>query len=102
MFYYETTEYINRLKSKLENFEHSNKVYETGILKGLFYAIMLAENGQEFADSKLNNDSIRYKSEETDRILDKAISTLSNPNVSVESLEEVRAGLEIIKKNLFT
>lgn len=102
MLYYETTEYVNRLKSKLENFDHSNKVYETGVLKGLFYAIMLAENGAEFADSKLNNDSIQYKSEEVDRILDKAISTLSNPNVSVESLEEVRVGLEIVKKNLLT
>lgn len=102
MFYYETTEYVNRLKSKLENFDHSNKVYETGVLKGLFYAIMLAENGAEFADNKLSNDSIRYKSEEVDRILDKSIELLESPNVSIETLNEIREDLEKVKQNLFT
>ena len=102
MFYYETTEYINRLKSKLENFEHANRVYETGFIKGLFYSIMTLENGSEFADSKISSDSIRYKGAEVDRLLDKSIELLENPNVSVETLAEIREDLEKVKQNLFT
>lgn len=100
--HYETSEAINQLKYKLEDFEHTNRVFETGFLKGLFYSVMLLEHGKDYAEQKLSADSIRYSGAEVEDLLDKAIAILGNPNVSVESLEEVRAGLEIVKKNLLT
>lgn len=100
--HYETSEAINRLKAKIESFEHTNRVYETGFVKGVFYSVMTLENGSEFADNKISSDSIRYKGAEVDRLLDKVITVLDNPNVSVDALAEAKDDLETIKQNLFT
>lgn len=100
--HYETNEAICQLKAKLEDFEHSNRVAETWFVKGLFYAITLLESGKEYADQKLSNDSIRFKSSQIDELLDKDISVLSNPNVSVETLTEVHDDLITVKDNLLT
>lgn len=98
----ENFEAINQLKSKLEDFEHSNRVAEIWFVKGLFYAITLLENGKEYADQKMSSNSIRYSGVQVDELLDKAISTLSNPNVSVETLAEVYNDLITVKTNLLT
>ena len=102
MQHYETTEAINQLKSKLEDFDHSNRVFETGFVKGLFYSITLLQHGKEYADQKLGDNTIRYNGAQIDELLDKAIATLNNPNVSVEALTETHDDLVVIKKNLFT
>ena len=99
--HYETTEAINQLKSKLEDFEHSNRIAETWFVKGLFYAITLLEHGKQEADAKLSNDKIRSKGAQVDELLAKAISTLDNPNVSVDSLEEIQKDLTKAQSNLF-
>ena len=95
-----TTE-INQLKSKLEEFEHTNRVYETGFVKGLFYAITLLEHGPQEAEAKLSSDKIRDKKIQVDELLEKAITALSNPNISVESIEEIRNDLIKVQKGLF-
>lgn len=100
--HYETSEAINQLKSKLEDFEHSNRVAETWFVKGLFYAITLLEHGKQEADSKLSNDKFRSKGAQVDELLAKAISTLEDVNVSVESLAEIREDLKTIQSNLLT
>lgn len=100
--YYETSEAINQLKAKLDDFEHTNRVFETGFVKGIFYSILLVQHGKEYADQKLSTDSIRFKSSQVDELLDKAISALSNPNVSVETLAEIYNDLNTIKENLLT
>ena len=99
--HYETSEAINQLKYKLEDFEHTNRVFETGFLKGLFYSVMLLEHGKDYAEQKLSADSIRYSGTEVEDLLDKAIAILGNPNVSVEALQEIHNDLETIKKDLF-
>lgn len=100
--HYGTSEAINQLKSKLEDFEHSNRVAETWFVKGLFYAITLLEHGRYEADAKLSNDKFRDQGAQIDELLAKSISALSNPNISVEGLAEIQKNLEIIQKDLFT
>lgn len=46
-------EKINQLKAKIEDFSHSNKDFEKGVITGLFYAVTLLENGREYADQKV-------------------------------------------------
>lgn len=100
--HYETSEAINQLKSKLEDFEHSNRIAETWFVKGLFYAITLLEHGKQEADSKLSNDKFRSKGAQIDELLAKAISILEDVNVSVESLSKIQQDLMLIQENLFT
>lgn len=66
----DNVEIINQLKYKLEDFEYSNKIYETCFVKGLFYAITLLEHGKAEAESKLSSDSIRFSSAEVEQALD--------------------------------
>lgn len=100
--YYETSEAINQLKYKLEDFEHTNRVFETGFVKGLFYAVMTLEHGKDYAEQKLSADSIRYSGSKVEDLLANSISILSHPNVTAEELQKVQSNLELVKKNLFT
>lgn len=95
-----TTE-INQLKSKLEEFEHTNRVYETGFVKGLFYSITLLEHGLQEAEAKLNSDKIRDRKIQVDELLEKSISALNNPNISVEGLSEIKNNLLKVQEELF-
>ena len=95
-----TTE-INQLKSKLEEFEHTNRVYETGFVKGLFYSITLLEHGPQEAEAKLSSDKIRDKKIQVDELLEKSISALNNLNISVEGLTEIKNNLLKVQEELF-
>lgn len=43
-----------QLKTKIECFSHEDKNYEDGVVRGLFYAIMLLEHGKQYADRKVD------------------------------------------------
>ncbi len=96
----ENIEAINQLKYKLEDFEHTNKVYETGFIKGLFYAITLLEDGREEAEAKLSSDKIRSSSAEVEQALDQLEDALQYAG-DIDR-EKGLALVAKIRKNLYT
>ena len=58
MFDLEKKEAINKIKSVIEEFSCKDKRYESGFIGGLYYTVLLLENGKEYADSKINWDEI--------------------------------------------
>ena len=50
----EQAETINHLKNYIDEYSNPNKDFESGVLRGLFYAIAVAENGKEYADKKVD------------------------------------------------
>lgn len=50
----ERTEAINQLKNYIEEYSNSNKDFENGVLRGIFYSVTLLENGKAYADKKVD------------------------------------------------
>lgn len=50
----ERTEAINQLKNYIEEYSNNNKDFEAGVLRGIFYSVMLLENGKAYADKKVD------------------------------------------------
>ncbi len=47
-------EKINQLKNLIDEYENHDKIFEAGVLRGLFYAVTLLESGKAFADKKVD------------------------------------------------
>ena len=47
-------EKINQLKNFIDEYTNSNKDFESGVLRGIFYAVTLLENGKKYADEKVD------------------------------------------------
>lgn len=50
----ERAEAINQLKNVIDEYENNDKVFEAGVLRGIFYSMTLLEHGKEYADKKVN------------------------------------------------
>jgi len=50
----ERTEAINQLKNYIEEYSNSNKDFENGVLRGIFYSVTLLEHGKAYADKKVD------------------------------------------------
>ena len=50
----ERAELVNQLKNYIDEYSNPNKDFEAGVLRGLFYALTVAENGKEYADKKVD------------------------------------------------
>ena len=50
----ERTEAINQLKNYIEEYSNSNKDFEAGVLRGIFYSVTLLEHGKAYADKKVD------------------------------------------------
>jgi hypothetical protein len=50
----ERAEYINQLKNVIDEYSNPNKDFEAGILRGIFYAVTVAEHGKDYADKKVD------------------------------------------------
>ena len=96
----DNTESINQLKYKLEDFEHTNKVFETGFIKGLFYAFTLLEDGRDEAEAKLSSDKIRSTSAEVEQALDQLEDALQYAG-NIDR-DKGLALIAKIRKNLYT
>ena len=46
-------ETINQLKAVIETYEYSDKVFESGVVLGLYYAVNILEHGKEYADKMI-------------------------------------------------
>lgn len=44
---------IEKLKRKIEDYEHPNTEFQSGVVLGLFYALNLLEHGEEYTDQKV-------------------------------------------------
>lgn len=94
----EYREEVNQLKSKLEEFEHTNKLYETWFVKGLFYAITLIEHGKTYAEGKLSSDSVREAGTDVEQCLDQLEDALKyagniDRDKAVALIEKIRNDL---------
>lgn len=51
-------EKINQLKNYIDEYSNPNKDFEAGVLRGIFYAVALFENGKDYADKKVDMKNV--------------------------------------------
>ena len=54
-------EKINQLKSTIEEFSHKDKTFQDGVVMGMYYSLMLFENGKEYADKRVKFSQYKAK-----------------------------------------